>query len=96
MNQGSFISYKNQVYNPGSPNPNPRTSPLRALPKDPKSPSPYLSTPNPDNPLRITFSAKRKREKELKSPESPKKKQKMATKEEIENVTASLLGYCGD
>ena len=89
MNQGSFQAYKNQVYNPGSPNPNPRTSPLRSLPKEQNSP--YLSTPDPENPLKITFSCKRKRPVESPSPGSPKKKPKMATKEEMEEMNEKLL-----
>ena len=91
MNQGSFLAYKNQVYNPGSPNPNPKTSPLKILPKEHKSPSPYSSTPDPDNPLKLTFSSKRKRAQEAKSPEIQNKKQKMATKEEIKEMNEDLI-----
>ena len=91
MNQGSFLAYKNQVYNPGSPNPNPKTSPLKILPKEHKSPSPYQSTPDPDNPLKLTFSSKRKRAQEAKSPEIQNKKQKMATKEEIKEMNEDLI-----
>ena len=88
MNQESFLKYREQVYNPGSPNPNPSISPLKILPKDLESP--YRSTPDPENPLKITLSCKRKRTNELES--SPNnKKPKMATKEEIEEMNEKLL-----
>ena len=88
MNQGSFLAYKDQVYNPGSPNPNPKSSPLRSLPKEPNSP--FISTPDPENPLKLTLSCKRKRPEPNLS-ESPSKKLKMATKEEIKEMNEDLL-----
>ena len=87
MNQESFLKYKEQVYNPGSPNPNPSISPLKILPKDLQSP--YRSTPDPENPLKITLSCKRKRNNDPEG--SSNKKQKMATKEEIEEMNEKLF-----
>ena len=58
MYPGSFKDYKEQVYNPGSPNPNPRSSPLRSLPKQPDFDS--LSI-NPSNPLKLVFSASKRK-----------------------------------
>ena len=88
MNQGSFLSYKEQVYNPGSPNPNPKSSPLKALPKEPNSP--FFSTPDPENPLKLTLSCKRKRPDPNLS-KSPSKKLKMATKEEMKEMHEDLI-----
>ena len=59
MNQSSFSNYMKQVYNPGSPNPNPKVSPLRSLQKT--CISPYNSAKiDPQNPLKIVFGSKRK------------------------------------
>ena len=92
MNQESLQSYKNQVYNPGSPNPNPNRSPLKSLPKTQNFP--YTSSVNPENPLKITLSTcKRKRISSSSSPETPSslaKKPKM-NKEEVKELTEDLL-----
>ena len=91
MNQESLQSYKSQVYNPGSPNPNPSRSPLKTLRK--KQNSPYISSLNPENPLKITLSTcKRKRISSdiLEPPDSLAKKPKM-DKEEVKELTENLL-----
>jgi hypothetical protein len=93
MNQGSLLQYKQQVYNPGSPNPNPRISPLKSLAKD--QPSPYNSAKvNPINPLKIVFRSKRKlnsdSESEASSP-SPKKKLKMMSPTEVKTMTDGIM-----
>ena len=92
MNPGSLKHYKDQVYNPGSPNPNPKSSPLRSLPKQTNFDS--LSI-NPENPLKLVFSAsKRKKSSSSESSPSPKKKTKMMDPEEMkqltENITAAV------
>ena len=92
MNPGSLKHYKDQVYNPGSPNPNPKSSPLRSLPKQTNFDS--LSI-NPENPLKLVFSAsKRKKSSSSESSPSPKKKSKMMDPEEMkqltENITAAV------
>ena len=88
MNQDSLNRYKSQVYNPGSPHPSPVTEPFKVFPKDHSFSS---ATPDPVNPLKITFSAKRKRHfnDEPSSPtdspdKSPAKKLKMLSKEDAE------------
>ena len=95
MNQESFLAYKSQVYNPGSPYPNPSLSPVKPL-LSKESKSPYSSTVNPENPLKITFSSsKRKRnsgDSDLtESPCSPKKKPKMMSQKEIEKMTENVF-----
>ena len=90
MNQDSLNSYKSQVYNPGSPHPSPTIEPFRAFPKDLNFSS---SKVNPENPLKITFSAKRKRDSnEDKSPESmsPSKKSKMLSTEQANEFFQNL------
>ena len=73
MHPESLAKYKLQVYNPGSPFPSPTVEPLQSFVR------------NPDNPLKITFSAKRKCEFDS-PPKSPPKRSKMATKEEIRDM----------
>ena len=72
MNQNSLNSYKSQVYNPGSPHPSPQIDPFKTFPKNFDFSS---ATVNPQNPLKITFSAKRKRasNKDSSLEESPTK-----------------------
>ena len=75
MNQNSFHNYKAQVYNPGSPHPSPRTEPFKKFPKN----SDFSSAiPDPVNPLKITFSAKRKRPSEMDTESPPKQSLKKA------------------
>ena len=91
MNQSSFSNYIKEVYNPGSPNPNPKVSPLRSLPKD--CISPFNSAKiDPKNPLKIVFGSKRKNpdsdsesdsESLHSSQPSPKKKLKMMKEEDV-------------
>lgn len=83
----SLNSYKEQVYNLGSPQPSPRRSPLKTLPKEDISefvfPSPAVQTPV--TPSRI---AKRK----CVSPQlsaSPKKA-KMMTPQQIQDMVTGL------
>ena len=78
----SFASYKDQCYNPGSPSPNPISSPLNYLPATYSDFS--------FSPPKQTASTSEGARKNLKrkfdfdgSPESPSKKQKMVTKEEM-------------
>ena len=70
MHPESLAKYKLQVYNPGSPFPSPTVGPLQSFVK------------NPDNPLKITFSSKRKCDFDS-PPKSPSKKSRMLTKEDI-------------
>ena len=93
MHQESLVEYRNQVYNPGSPFPNPTSSPLKVLRS--KCNSPYLSTPNPENPLRVKFSYKRPRSLEFEeslSPTSPIKKVKMTMKKEDVDASMAAMG----
>ena len=69
MNPESLENYKLKVYNPGSPYPSPQTDSFKTFPT--------VST-NPDNPLKLTFS-NRKRSRNVESEDSedamsPKKK----------------------
>ena len=94
MNQNSLNSYKSQVYNPGSPHPSPQIDPFKTFPKNFDFSS---ATVNPQNPLKITFSAKRKRASNKDSSleesptKSPAKKLKMISTEQanefFENLT---------
>ena len=94
MNQESLFEYKNQVYNPGSPFPNPTSSPFKALRSTCNSP--YLSTtPNPENPLKVKISYKRPRSLEFEgslSPTSPIKKVKMTMKKEDVDASMAAMG----
>ena len=94
MNQGSLFQYKQQVYNPGSPNPNPRVSPLKTLPK---TLSPYnKATINPNNPLKIVFGSKRKHSDPEPEPNpSPIKKCKIMTSNSFASVD-SLIIICSN
>ena len=88
MNPGSFKNYKDQVYNPGSPNPNPKSSPLKSLPKQSNFDS--LSI-NPTNPLKLIFSAsKRKKSSSPEHTPSPRKKNKTMEPEEIKKLTETI------
>ena len=83
MYQESLSNYKQQVYNPGSPHPCPTTVPFQIFPKKPTF---CETTIDPINPLKLTFSnKKRKRNSTCDSDlisKSPKKKPKMMSKEE--------------
>ena len=87
MYQDSLDSYKKQVYNPGSPHPTPKAEPFKTFPKELDFSS---AEANPSNPLKITFSAKRKRPIEEEfifveetSTTTSSKKVKMMKKEEV-------------
>ena len=71
MNQDSLNYYKSLVYNPGSPPPFPVSESFKSFPRYYS----YSSTKiNPENPLKLTFSAKCKRDSTddtNSSPESP-------------------------
>ena len=85
MNPESLENYKLQVYNPGSPSPTPKSDPLKAFPK--------VKTLDPENPLKITITKQRKRSvvaRELELPESPSKKIKMMTAEDIKALHREL------
>ena len=94
MEQESLFSYIKQVYNPGSPNPNPCSDPLKSFSTES---SPYNAIVNSENPLKITLSAiKRKRASEsdlfFSPPSSPPiKRVRKMNKEEIDTMTESLL-----
>ena len=51
MNPDSLANYKLKVYNPGSPNPCPQTETFKSFPS--------VST-NPENPLKLTFSNRKR------------------------------------
>ena len=72
MNPDSLANYKLKVYNPGSPNPCPQTETFKSFPS--------VST-NPENPLKLTFSnRKRSRNTDIENSEdsqSPKKQKMM-------------------
>ena len=90
MNQDSLSKYKSQVYNPGSPHPSPVTEPFKGFPKTQTYSS---AASDPVNPLKITFSAKRKRQSnnEPNSPsKSPAKKLKMISKEDADEFFKKL------
>ena len=88
MNPDSLKHYKEQVYNPGSPNPNPKSSPLKSLPK--KSNIDSLSI-NPENPLKLRFStSKRKKSSSTERSPSPRKKSKRMEPEEIKKLTDNI------
>ena len=94
MNQDSLNHYKSQVYNPGSPHPSPVLEPFKTFPKDQSF---SLTKKDPQNPLKITFSAKRKRDSSSEimasneSPtKSPAKKLKMLSTEDTERFFDNL------
>jgi hypothetical protein len=89
MNPDPLSSYKEQTYNPGSPCPSPLRDPFSNFPLTKSSrptnkPNKFSkSSADPSNPLKLTFSAKRKlAEDDLISEEdqSPPKKAKMDDK----------------
>ena len=99
MNQGSFLDYKRQVYNPGSPYPNPKISPLKNLPID-QSPQSFNSVSvDPSNPLKVVFSSSSKRKlnsarqdcSSPESPTSPQKRIKMMKPEDVKVMNEQLL-----
>ena len=94
MNQDSLNHYKSQVYNPGSPHPSPVSEPFKVFPKNRSFSS---AKPDPENPLKITFSSKRKRDfnddtnSSQESPvKSPSKKLKMISKEDAKEFFDGL------
>ena len=94
MNQDSLNHYTSQVYNPGSPHPSPALEPFKTFPKDHNFSS---VKSDPSNPLKITFSSKRKRDPSLdnmssvESPNrSPAKKLKMLSTEDAEHFFDKL------
>ena len=97
MNQGSLLNYKQQVYNPCSPNPNPSLSPLKCLPRTDPHFQYNSVTINPDNPLKLTIgsASKRKLSGDLDSSQetdtSPSKRMKMMSPEEVEKMNQSLM-----
>ena len=94
MNQDSLSHYKSQVYNPGSPHPSPSSEPFKVFPRDRNFSS---AKTDPENPLKITFSSKRKRDSSNdtnsseESPiKSPSKKLKMISKEDAKEFFDGL------
>ena len=87
MNPDSLANYKLQVYNPGSPYPSPKADSFKAFPT--------VSIANPENPLKLTFSnRKRSRNSDLEdsevSEDSPKKKLKMMKEEDVKALFREL------
>lgn len=85
MNPESLANYKLQVYNPGSPSHTPKSDPLKAFPK--------VTTFDPENPLKLKITQNRKRSgtvRELDLTESPAKKVKMMSAEEIKALHKEL------
>ena len=87
MNPDSLANYKLQVYNPGSPYPSPKADSFKAFPT--------VSIANPENPLKLTFSnRKRSRNSDLEDSEasevSPKKKLKMMKEEDVKALFREL------
>ena len=85
MSPESLANYKLQVYNPGSPFPSPQADSFKAFPT--------VST-NPENPLKLTFS-NRKRSRNASSDDSedsmsPKKRTKMMKKEAVKELVREL------
>ena len=98
MNQGSLSNYKQQVYNPGSPNPNPTLSPLKCLPRTPLDNSQYnIVTLDPENPLKLVIGSATKRKLSSDSDSSsntetsPSKKLRMMTPEDVEKMNETLM-----
>jgi len=60
MNPESFANYQLKVYNPGSPYPDPEIKPLDQLPR--------FTSIDPDNPLKLTITSKRKHSTDCSSP----------------------------
>ena len=79
MQPESLAKYKLQVYNPGSPFPSPKSDPLKAFPTI------ATATADPENPLKITFSTKKRKHTSVSEAESdsPRKKSKIMNEEQI-------------
>ena len=88
MHPESLANYKLQVYNPGSPFPSPQSEHLRTFPTTAFS--------NPDNPLKITFSTrKRGRSRDFDAEDSedstsPRKKPKMMKQADVKALFRDL------
>ena len=83
MNPDSLANYKLQVYNPGSPYPSPEADSFKAFP---------TVTANPENPLKLTFS-NRKRSRNFSSDDSEDSespKTKIMKKEEVRELVKEL------
>ena len=76
MNPEPFNTYKSKTYNPGSPTPNPLKDQFSSFPALKTSCQEFTTySPDPKNPLKVTFSSVRKRksrdddsEEEMSSP----------------------------
>ena len=89
MNQESFSIYKQQVYNPGSPQPNPKVSPLKSLRKEHNY---NFLTVNPENPLKLVFSAsKRKASTDSEPSVGPRKIAKTITPDDVKAMTQEVV-----
>ena len=79
MQPASLAKYKLQVYNPGSPFPSPKSDPLKAFPTI------ATATADPENPLKITFSSKKRKHTSISEAElaSPRKKSKIMNEEQM-------------
>ena len=86
MQPESLAKYKLQVYNPGSPFPSPKSDPLKAFPTI------ATATADPENPLKITFSTKKRKHTSVSEAESdsPRKKSKMMNEEQIKALFKDL------
>ena len=76
MNPDSLANYKLKVYNPGSPNPCPQTETFKSFPS--------VST-NPENPLKLTFSnRKRSRNTDIENSENSTSPKKLKMMKEVD------------
>ena len=86
MNPESLESYKLQVYNPGSPYPSPKADSFKAFPT--------VSIANPENPLKLTFSSRKRCRNvdpdDLESTKDSSKKLKMMKEEEVKALFKEL------
>ena len=86
MNPESLANYKLQVYNPGSPYPSPKADSFKAFPT--------VSIANPENPLKLTFSNRKRCRNvdpdDLESTEDSSKKLKMMKEEEVKALFKEL------
>ena len=89
MEPANLSAYKSQVYNPGSANPNPEILPFKSFPKSPQF---DLASVDPNNPLKIVLSTKRKRKSVAEVDSSPvcSKKIKMMSTEQCETFFEGL------
>ena len=84
MHPESLANYKLQVYNPGSPNPSPRSDPLKNFSK--------VNTDN-DQETSLILTTKRKRktvQNLVEIPVTPSKKKKMMSPEDVKNLYEEL------